>query len=169
MSTPIRRGRLLRPIHTQVQFPEQEEVAPQIEAVAAFLKYCRKLKPDGDFAPRDDFNAELLRPWIGHIMILDYIPDVRDFRYRVYGTDIANHAGFDVTGRLVSEFQSDTGEFFLKLYRECVDKRVLIFSINSGTHSRFDCDWHRIICPVRRADAVQIVACNYPTKRVVDD
>lgn len=154
-----------RPLHTRVMYPESEDVRPEISGAVAFQDYCRRVKPVGDFADRSAFTPELLRPWIGYIMILDYLPDQRDFRYRVYGTIIASESGFDVTNKLVSDFRTATGDFFLRVYRESIDKRVLIYSVNSGVHSKYECDWHRIVCPVQHGDSAQIVACNYPIRR----
>jgi hypothetical protein len=154
-----------RPLHTRILYPESADVQPDVKGVASFLKYCRRVKPAGEFADRSNFTPELLRPWIGYIMILDYIPETRDFRYRVYGTNISSESGFDVTNSLVSDFRNATGDFFLRVYREAIDKRALIYSVNSGLHSKFECDWHRIVCPVQHGDTAQIVACNYPTKR----
>ena len=68
-------------------------------------------------------------------MILDYLPEQKDFRYRVYGTSIAQQSGFDMTGKLVSDFKRPVGDFFLDLYRESIDKRAIVFSIHTGIHT----------------------------------
>ena len=149
-----------------VAYPEREACVIPHRPVQAYCDYCRSVKPPSDYADRGDFDAFTLRPWLGYIMILEYLPDREDFRYRMYGTRIATQSGFDMTGRLVSEFDSSVGAFFARLYRECVAERQLIYSEHTRVQGRYDCDWHRVMCPVRAGDAVQLVVCNYPVARL---
>jgi len=115
------------------------------------------------------FDVFKLRRWLGYIMILDAQSNGEDFRYRMYGTRIAEFSGFDMTGRLVSDFNSPIGDFFSELYRESIAQRQLIYSEHTRLHARYDCDWHRVICPVRSDDQIQIVVCNYPVTRQKPD
>ncbi len=155
----------MRSLETFVAYPESDALQPDAEKASEFLAYCLKVKSSGGYARREDFNPELLRPWLGHIMILEFLPEQDDFRYRMYGTMIAFESGFDMTGKLVSDFQSETGDFFRGLYREAVDRREIIFSGISGVHAESHCDWHRVICPTQRDQSIQIVACNYSKVR----
>lgn len=45
-----------------------------------------------------------LRPWLGSIHLLEVIERGRDFRYLVYGTDIARHYDVEMTRKLVSDW-----------------------------------------------------------------
>ena len=72
-----------------VGYPESEVVRPPSDLAAAFLDYCRRVKPSGDYADRASFDVMHLRPWLGFLMILDYLPDQDDFRYRMYGSGIS--------------------------------------------------------------------------------
>ena len=155
-------GRL--PEDIVVRYPEVEEIRPTCDKAAAFLGHCRAVKPVGDYADRADFDVMRLRPWLGYIMILDHLPDQDDFRYRMYGSGISAESGFDMTGRLVSDFKSRTGDFFLLLYRQAVAERVLIYSAHARVHAQYSCDWHRVMCPVRQDEGIQIVACNFPVR-----
>lgn len=154
-----------KPDNIVVAYPEQEKFEIAHGAVRAFSDYCRSVKAPSAYADRASFDPFQLRPWLGYIMILDTVPESDDFRYRMYGTRIAEHSGFDMTGKLVSAFDSPVGKFFADLYRECVAEKCLIYSVHSRVHARFDCDWHRLMCPARAGDVVQIVACNYPVAR----
>jgi hypothetical protein len=154
-----------KPDNIVVAYPEQEDCEIGHRPVQTFCDYCRSVKPVGDFADRTDFDAFTLRPWLGFIMVLDYLPAEEDFRYRVYGTRVADHSGFDMTGRRVSDFESPVGVFFNDLYRDCVTRKRLIYSEHTRVHGRFDCDWHRILCPALAGDSIQVVVCNYPIAR----
>lgn len=149
-----------------VAYPEQVDCAIRHQPLREFSDYCRSVKICCEFADRAAFDAFKLRPWLGFIMILEYLPEEDDFRYRIYGTHIAEQSGFDMTGRRVSAFGGPVGQFFERLYRDSMATKRLIYSEHTRLHARYDCDWHRVICPVKAGDGVQIVACNYPVQRM---
>lgn len=67
--------------------------------------------------PRTDFPPELLRPWLGHLVVLDCLDD-GDFRYRLYGSHLVELFGFDLTGKTVSSTEDLIGDKPLKEYRQ---------------------------------------------------
>src|SRR3546814_16038514 len=67
------------------------------------LRYWLGLQDsDGRVAP-DRIDPMQMRPALGHIMLLDVLDGGADYRYRVYGSEIAQRAGFDMTGKCPSE------------------------------------------------------------------
>lgn len=148
-----------------VQYPEDGKVAIDVPIVQEFCDYCLKVKPRSDFADRVHFDPFKLRPWLGFVVILDHLQAENDFRYRMYGTLLAEQTGMDMTGRLVSEYDKELSQINLKLYRESVEKRQMIYSKHTRIYARYDCDWRRIICPVKAGDSIQVVACSYPVER----
>lgn len=69
----------------------------------------------------DEVNALVLKPWLGNVLLVDVIDGGRDFRYRLYGTIVAAHFGFDLTGRLVSECTDLIGPMPLQEYRRAAE------------------------------------------------
>jgi len=67
--------------------------------------------------PRSDFTLEDLRPWFGHLMIIDCLPD-NDFRYRLYGTELVRMFGFDLTNRSVGDSVIYIGDKPLREYQQ---------------------------------------------------
>ena len=100
-----------------IAYPEQGNCVISHQPVSDFCEYCLTVKPQADFANRVHFDPFKLRRWLGYMMILDHLAAEDDFRYRMYGTRIAEFSGFDMTGRLVSDFNSAVGDFFAELYR----------------------------------------------------
>ena len=146
-----------------VLFPEFDDMScASIPPVCTFTTYCRSVKPHRDFADAGAFRLAKLQRWIDHLMIVDYLDDIDQLRYRHYGAGIAKFAGFDMTGRLVSDFDSEVGRFFERLYRKCLVEKIIIHSEHHRVHSRRNCDWHRVLCPVRDGNRTLVVACNYP-------
>jgi hypothetical protein len=150
------------PEKIRVCYPEIDRVDIPDTSLRAFCDYCLSVKPPGDYAERGHFDVFRLKPWLGYMMIVAYHPEIRDFRYRLYGTYLADQAGFDLTGSLVSRMPRGIGSFILRRYLECVDERKLIYSEHTHVHARYSCDWHRVLCPVRDRDNIQVVVCNIP-------
>lgn len=154
--------RLHRPRYIRLFLPEREAVDIDHALCSSFCTHCLRVKNRGALADRASFDMFDLRPWFGNIMILDPVDGGADFRYRMYGSDIAAFSGFDMTGKRVSDFRGAVGAFVRDTYKHALDERALIYTQHSSVHSRYRCIWHRIICPVLKGDAPQIVACNYP-------
>ena len=68
-------------------------------------------------------------------MILDPVEGGQDFRYRLYGSEIARYCGFDMTTRLVSSFSSKTGTFFLESYKTCLSAAEPVLTQNVAEHA----------------------------------
>lgn len=146
-----------------VAYPEKDEVLRLSKPeVWDFTKYCLSVKPQREFANAEHFTVDKLQPWIEYIMIVDYVPDVDEFRYRLYGPGVAEVSGFDMTGRYVSDFDSEVGRFFERLYRMSITEKIVIHSEHSRVHAVQNCDWHRVMCPVRDGGRIFVVTLNLP-------
>jgi PAS domain-containing protein len=87
------------------------------------------------------------------LMILRPLPD-GDWRYEHYGANIAAIAGFDMTGRKVSDFQGPMRDFYLALYaRVCRERRPLGSVHRLGQFGETPL-WERLILPVRDGEAI---------------
>ncbi len=62
-----------------------------------------------------------LKGALGYLMILDVLEDGWDYRYRLYGTEIARHAKRDYTGQRTSDLKvfSTIPIFYIACYRAC--------------------------------------------------
>jgi len=146
-----------------VAYPETDQVARLTHPrVWAFAGYCLSVKPAGNFGQPKDFDLDTLRRWHDHLMVVDYLEAKDDFLYRLFGPGIRAFAGFDMTGRCVSDLDSEVGRFLNRLYRKCISEQCLVYSEHGHVHARRPCDWHRVICPVRDGDRTFVVVCNYP-------
>lgn len=146
-----------------IAYPERDNVVRLSHPLIwDFTKYCLSVKPAGDFAAPSDFEMSRLERWKDYIMHVDYVEDGDNFRYRYYGPGIVAVAGFDMTDKFVTDFDSEVGRFFVRAYRKCLSERILIFSEHARVHARVDCSWQRVLCPVRDGDRKSIVVCNVP-------
>lgn len=94
--------------------PGIEIAHPQLRALHELWERKRGLRT----APsRADFSVEELRPWLGHLIMVDCLDD-DDFRFRLYGTALVRIFGFDLTNRLVSDVSGQIGDRPAAEYRQ---------------------------------------------------
>ncbi len=96
-----------------------------------------------------------MRAALGYVMLLDVEDDAWDYRYRVYGTAIAQRSGFDATGRLLSELAlRPLEQFFIASYRACVLQSGYMFSRHVPPPRVHTTSWDRIILPLEDGEGV---------------
>jgi len=102
--------------------------------IAEFLRAGRLMLPElerlyrfwdakraGRAAPaRRDLAMEELKPWLGHLLVIEVIDGGADFVYRVYGTAISAFFGNDLTGKRLNEVDEATQEAVGKERRDVV-------------------------------------------------
>src|SRR3546814_18026508 len=88
-------------------------------------------------------------------MLLDILDGGADFRYRLYGSRIAERTGFDWTGRLLSEMASNafTGTFYAAVYRAVMRRRAPILTVSGSTRPVAATPWSRLGLPFAGREA----------------
>ena len=94
----------------------------------------------------DLLNPQILPRHSQHLMML--LAQGTDFRYEYYGAEIARHSQFDMTGKLVSEFGGEVGDFFKARYQEVVDKRQPLYTVHYADRAKNVLTWDPLITPV---------------------
>jgi hypothetical protein len=146
-----------------VFYPEDDKVTRLSHpAVWEYTKYCMSVTPQGEFAEAIHFLPAKTKQWNEYLIVADYLPDEDDFEYRRYGNGIAQVSGFDMTGKRVSDFDSEVGRFFYRQYRQCITDRKIIHSEHHRVHARTNCTWVRSICPVRDGDTLSVYLVSMP-------
>lgn len=89
---------------------------------------------------RQDMTPQLLRRHLGWIHIFDVIQEPLDFRFRLYGSRIAEALGVDATGKLLTEafsgpFLKSLFPAFEALVRE--KRPLLLRSSGAGANKEF--------------------------------
>jgi hypothetical protein len=85
---------LWQPTSSQIQTPQ----------LRFLWDYWTKLKGDARLPASRSVDLSALAPIFGYEALLDVVDDGRDFRYRRGSDVIAVLAGYDLTGKLVSEY-----------------------------------------------------------------
>ncbi len=98
------------------------------ERLLGLFRLWESKRGDRALPARADLRPEELKPWLGNLIVLDVIDGGRDFRYRLVGVNVVRQAGFDMTGKLLSEYPiKDVLPYFLATHREVVRLAVPAF------------------------------------------
>jgi len=103
--------------------PGSEDLTPP--ELKFLLSYWDSLR-NGRRVPRHT-QVDAVDMWaaLGFIMLLEVVDGGRDYRYRLYGSKIADRSKIDMTGKRLSEFAIHplTRAFFISGYRAVTSRR----------------------------------------------
>jgi hypothetical protein len=77
---------------------------------------------DGEPPSRSQIDVQKLAPWLASLLLIDVLPGP-DFRYRVYGSEVAQLFGKDRTGRHVRDFCVPAAELMPHDYEQALTSR----------------------------------------------
>lgn len=144
------------PLVTLEPTPAQVPVDGQKSLLAWWLAN----RADGEPPPVGLITPGALRAHLGRLIVLEPI-DASDFRYRLYGSTIAQFVGADFTGKLLSETWSLrawpelTRSYYLATYHAAVRARRPLYTTERRVGPTDEHVWHRLLLPF--ADAGQPV------------
>ena len=130
----------------------------------AMLRYWRSLRQGRDIPAYADIDPLDMRFALGSLALAESVDGGADYRYRVYGTDLVDRSGVDLTGRRVSDIPCFLAPFFVASYRAISIRRLPLY-VNYGTPTTPDLrDWHRLSLPMGSPEgaAVRFLTCMVP-------
>lgn len=112
--------------------------------------YWRERAAGGAPPPFGIVDPLALKPALGYIMLLDVLDGGWDYRYRIYGSEIASRFGRDLTGRHTSDITRTayTGNFYIAAYRAVLARREPLFTVSSSPSYVAAVDWWRLSLPL---------------------
>lgn len=103
---------------------------------------------------------------LGFLMLLEVIDGGADYRYRLYGSKVADRSGVDMTGRRLSDFEIEplTKRFFIAGYRAVVRRREPLATVHVHAPNIAISSTMRLILPLSdETDAVsRLLVGNIP-------
>jgi len=115
--------------------------------IQSLYRSWQSLCVDGRLPSPSDFNPAKLDWCDQNLMLLRRLEN-DDFEYLYYGLSISSISKFDMTGKRVSDFDSDVGEFFREKYLECLEMRLPIYTKHHGQHAVAVTSWERLLMPL---------------------
>jgi len=147
--------------------PRLENVPqPQLKFL---LNYWRDLAGTRAMPLADEVDAVAMRPALGFIILLDVLEGGRDFRYRLYGSVLADASGFDMTGELISAHKASNhvSWFYLATYRAALIRREPAYTEHGPASAINTKAWQRVVLPLGdpKGEIVRFLVGNVPLTR----
>lgn len=130
--------------------------------IQGLYRSWKSLCVDDRLPSPSDLNPAKLDWCDQNLMLLRRI-DNDDFQYLYYGLAISSISKFDMTGKRVSDFDSDVGAFFRQKYLDCLETRCPIYTKHHGQHAVAVTSWERLLLPLESdAGEAYVLAYNQP-------
>ncbi|MEQ9331561.1 PAS domain-containing protein [Thalassobaculum sp.] len=101
---------------------------PEVPSLTGLHAFWLEKRGDRRLPARADFPVEELRPWLGHVSLVDVTPAPRRFRWRLVGTGIAEQLGRDATGRWFDDlYEGEILDGYVRAYTKAVERRQPVF------------------------------------------
>jgi hypothetical protein len=94
-----------------------------------------------------------LRAALGYINILEPVDGGANFRFRLFGSHVAEASDSELTGRLVSDMEASpyVVDFAVASYRAVLMRRLPLLSVRYPAGARLVGFWERLVVPYRCA------------------
>jgi len=121
--------------------------------------------------PRDlprfyEFDPLDLHQIMGYLNWLEPVDDGADFRYRVYGSQVAHRSGYELTGKCVGDMLASplSKSMVIAGHRAVLRRRVPLLSVHVPEPNSNTTQWTRLILPFadRSDTACRLLAVNLP-------
>lgn len=89
------------------EYFEPDDAASVVEYARPFYDIWNERRGDKPAARWSDYDWDMLRPWWGSMVITDIERDPFDYRYRLFGGEVALLFETDMTGQRASEVSGD--------------------------------------------------------------
>ena len=120
--------------------------------LAQLLVHWRGLAGDDDLPPAEAIDPTALVFILGWLMIIDPLAGGADFKYRLYGSSIAEVTCRDLTGCKVSDSFPDFAAFTSEVYRGAMQSRRPVLTRHTPHHRIVVSRWERLILPFATSD-----------------
>lgn len=127
---------------------EINPVSLENETLAFLLRYWNEKRGARAMPSRGDLKVSEMKEHLGWVMIVEVLPDIADFRYRLIGTLVTQYFLADGTGKTVKQMYGRdnpaAGNGIAAIFRKCARDKVVIRAygdagwIGDGFES-FDC------------------------------
>ena len=126
--------------------------APKAASNRFLLNYWHS-QCGGGLPPIAAIDPVRLAPALGRILVVEPVDHGADFRYRLFGTEIAAVSGIELTGKLVSEHPQGPEVVCLgiALYRAMMERPEPVLTVSIPYFAGFS-RWERMVLPFTGRD-----------------
>lgn len=118
------------------------------------MSHWTELKGSGPMPHMRTIDPLNMRPVLGYVMLLEPVDGDWDFRYLVYGSEIAAVSEGEMTGRLASTLAASQSvvEFGVASYRAAWRRQEPLYTVRTPVGAYRTAEWHRLTLPLAGDD-----------------
>ena len=171
-------ARLFTAIESPVPTTRWDPAAETLDSdrLRFLLEVWREGSSEGRLPSSRSIDPMRLAPALGYVMLLEPVDGAAngaangatDFRYRVYGSIIAEHSGIEMTGKRVRDLPSaPVAVYLLATYRAVCLTRRPMFAHHTTHYDIQIAEWSRLILPFVADDGTvdRLLVGNVPSLR----
>jgi hypothetical protein len=137
-----------------------------LEGLRFLLNYWNVARGKAAMPPVGAIDPLALKPVLGNIIILDVLENGADFRFRLFGSQVAQDARYDWTGSTVDDMRrilkGPGPAFYLAGYRAVMRRPEALFTLSPAMVIFKNRTWARLVLPHGDGDGVErILVGNY--------
>ncbi|HEV8389298.1 MAG TPA: PAS domain-containing protein [Dongiaceae bacterium] len=137
-----------------------------LDGLRFLLKFWNDARGPAAMPPVAAIDPLVLKPVLGNIIILDVLERGADFRFRLFGTQVAEAARYDWTGSTVDAMRrilkGPGPAFYLAGYRAVLRRREPLFTVSPAMVIFKSRSWARLVLPLGAGELVErILVGNY--------
>jgi hypothetical protein len=132
--------------------------------LAFLFRYWQMRRLGRTMPRRSDIDVLDLGTCLGHLILIDVGEELRSLTYRLFGTRISSHMGFDPTGFDLLQGGLPEDDHIVLPYRTAAKLRTPVYCINTMISPAWTLRWERLILPLSRDDVsvTQLLIAGYP-------
>ena len=136
----------------------------RVPKLAELLAWWNARRGSHALPGRADFEVSDLKPWLGNIHLIDVEDGGAEFRYRVYGSNLARYFGHDFTGKTTAIARPEARELVRSEYRTVCSERRPVLVQRARSVLGKDTPVVRLILPLASDGATvdKLIVCSYP-------
>jgi hypothetical protein len=137
-----------------------------LKGLRFLLKYWEDARDQAAIPAISAIDPLALKPVLGNIIILDVLDNGADFRFRLFGSQVAQDARYDWTGSTVDEMRrilkGPGPAFYLAGYRAVMRRREALFTLSPAMVIFKNRSWARLVLPHGEGKRIErILVGNY--------
>jgi hypothetical protein len=153
-----------RPVPLVVWSPAPAQLP--LEGLRFLLQYWKDARGKAGLPPVAAIDPLALKPVLGNIIVLDVLEGGTDFRFRLFGTEVAAAARYDWTGSTVDDMRrilkGPGPAFYQAVYRALLRRREPVYTFNAAMAIFKNRSWARLVLPHGEGDKVErVLVGNY--------
>ena len=122
------------------------------DRLLSFYRYWSDKRRGRTMPSRADLDVAEMKSWLGYLHLVEVRGDPPDFHYRVFGTQIAEELGFDLTGRSIDDNPASGVAELRHSYEEVVARKAPLYQVHEMIGLKGVLRYNRMLLPLSDDD-----------------